>query len=114
MSARPPPLHSIGSLNLAMAVVASSSAPLLLLDGDLTVIGASQSFCRAFGIDPDTVAGKTLAALGAGEWSVPQLEALLKATASGRAMVDAYEMDLNRDGQAVRRLVLNARKLDYE
>jgi hypothetical protein len=44
------------ALNLALAVVASSTAPLLLLDGDLTLIAASKSFCRAFQIDPASVA----------------------------------------------------------
>ena len=113
MSVRPP-IHAIGSLNLAMAVVASSSAPLLLLDEDLKVIAASDSFCRAFSIDPASVVGKALPELGAGEWNAPQLDGLLRATASGRAAVDAYEMDLKREGDDVRRLVLNARKLDYD
>lgn len=39
------------SLNLALALIASSTAPLLLLDKDLTVVTASASFCRAFQID---------------------------------------------------------------
>jgi two-component sensor histidine kinase len=51
--------------------------------------------------------------LGAGEWNVPQLNVLLKATAAGQADVEGYEIDLNRPGQATRRLVLNAQKLDY-
>jgi len=33
-------------------MIASSDAPLLLLDGDLSVVAASFSFCRAFHIDP--------------------------------------------------------------
>src|SRR5665213_2097223 len=44
-------------LNLALAVVASSAAPLLLLDGDLTLVAVSDSFCRAFEIDPGSVPG---------------------------------------------------------
>jgi two-component sensor histidine kinase len=38
---------------------------------------------------------------------------LLKATAAGSADIDSYEMDLVRPGQVSRRLVINARKLDY-
>src|ERR1700733_7810768 len=101
------------SLNLALAVIASSTAPLLLLNGDLTVVAASKSFCRAFEIDPATAAGGPLAGLGSGEWNVPQLASLLTATASGYAEVDDYEIDLRRAGVADRRLVLNAQKLDY-
>jgi two-component sensor histidine kinase len=108
-----PPAQPDVTLNLALAVIASSTAPLLLLGEDLTLIAASKSFCRAFQIDPQSVAGHTLGELGAGEWDVPQLTMLLRATASGFADVDAYEMDLHRPGQGDRRLVLNAQKLDY-
>jgi two-component sensor histidine kinase len=96
-----------------LAVIASSTAPLLLLDADLTLIAASKSFCRAFRIDPTAIAGRPFGELGAGEWNVPQLMSLLNATASGYAEVDDYEIDLRRAGQGDRRLVLNAQKLDY-
>lgn len=99
--------------SLAVALIASSRAPLLLLAEDLTVIGASASFCSAFGVDPLTVAGRRLSALGGGEWNVPQLEVLLCATFAGAAAIDAYEMDLVREGQETACLVLNAHKLDY-
>jgi two-component sensor histidine kinase len=98
---------------LALAVIASSNAPLVLLDGDLTVVAASTSFCRAFDIEPADAPGRPLLTLGDGEWDVPQLRSLLKATLSGQAAIDAYEMDLDRPGRQSRRLVLNAQKLDY-
>jgi len=107
------PLPPAVALNLALAVVASSNAPILLLDSSLTVIAASGSFCRAFGSEPDQVSGRPLIALGKGEWNVPQLIGLLKATASGYAAVEGYEMDLVREGGKNRCLVLNATKLDY-
>jgi len=101
------------ALSLALALVSTSRAPLLLLGHDLTVIAASASFCTGFNIDPATAKGLRLSDLGAGEWNVPQLISLLNATASGHAEVADYEMDLLRDGQAPRCLVVNARKLDY-
>jgi two-component sensor histidine kinase len=108
-----PTLRPDVSLNLALAVVASSTAPLLLLDGDLTLIAASKSFCRAFQIDPAGLADCPLAKLGAGEWNVPQLHTLLTAAAAGFAEIEDYEIDLNRKGRESRRLVLNAQKLEY-
>jgi two-component system, sensor histidine kinase PdtaS len=108
-----PMAHSDVGLDLALAVIDSSTAPLLLLDGDLTLTAASKSFCRTFQIEPATVAGRALRALGSGEWNVPQLMSLLKATASGHAEVEGYEIDLHRTDHGDRRLVLNARKLDY-
>jgi two-component sensor histidine kinase len=107
------PPDSAVALDLALALVASSTTPLLLLDGDLTVVAASKSFCGAFQIDPARTNGCHLAGLGAGEWNAPQLSSLLRATASGHAEVEDYEMELVRDGLPPRCLVLNARKLDY-
>lgn len=100
-------------LNLALAVIGSSNEPLLLLDGDLTIVAASASFCSAFAIDPERVAGLRLTDIGEGEWGLRQLGSLLKATASGMAEIGGYEMDLKRDGQEPRHLVINARKLEY-
>jgi len=99
--------------SLAMALILSSQAPLLLLDGNLTVQGASSSFCKAFLIDPAKMNGVKLAQLGHGEWNIRQLDSLLMATVSGNAAVDAYEMDLVREGEKPRRLILNAHKLHY-
>src|SRR6478609_9520068 len=93
---------------LAMALLRSSQAPLLLLDERLDVVGASASFCREFGIDGDAICGKALTGMGNGEWNVPQLESLLRATFRGQAAIDAYEMDLTRPGAPARTLVINA------
>ncbi len=112
MAAREP-LHPGASLRLALAVIASSNAPLLLLAGDLSVIAASASFCRVFDVEPKSIPGHPIFSIGAGEWNVPQLRSLLGATAAGAAEIDAYEMDLKRKGQGARRLVLHAQKLVY-
>lgn len=94
-------------------MVAASAAPLLLLDGDLKIIAASDSFGHVFGIDANASIDRHLAELGSGEWRAPQLQALLEATAEGVAAIDAYEMDLKRPGQLDRRLVINVQKLAY-
>ncbi len=106
------PLHPEAATSLASALVASSRAPLILLADDLTVIGASSSFCSAFGLDPSAVNGASLSTLGSGEWNVPQLHSLLRATFGGAAAIDAYEMQLVRAGHKPACLVLNAHKLD--
>ncbi|WP_276122061.1 sensor histidine kinase [Pararhizobium qamdonense] len=94
-----------------LAVVVSSNEPLLFLSDDQTVIAASTSFCRAFGIDPATVCGQSLGDLGNGEWAMPKLGSLLRATASGSANIEAYEIDLKRPNQKTRQLVVNAQTL---
>jgi two-component system, sensor histidine kinase PdtaS len=107
------PPHAEATRSLTLAIIESSDAPLLLLDGDFKIIAASASFCKAFKIDPVGIEHSKVTELGNGEWDVPQLTSLLAATASGFAEIEAYEIDLKRPGQKPRRLVLNAHKLDY-
>jgi two-component sensor histidine kinase len=112
MAAHPPPQPDV-ALNLALAVIGSSTAPVVLLDGDLRIVAASASFCVAFGLELEQVVAHPILELGAGEWNVPQLRSLLTATTSGAADIEAYEMDLATRGQGTRNLVLSARMLDY-
>jgi two-component sensor histidine kinase len=101
-------------LALALAVVDSSTSPLLLLDGDLAVVAASSAFCRAFHVQRAGTVGRSIFAIGDGEWDTPQLRSLLKSTLSGAVDIEAYEMDLaaSRSGDE-RQLVLNAHMLEY-
>jgi two-component sensor histidine kinase len=107
----PPPAALADAL--ALAVVESSAAPLLLLDGDCRIIAASTSFATAFDLPVEAIVGRLLYALGHGEWDLPRLRSLLAAAASGAERVPAYEIDLELPGHGRRRLVLNAHKLAY-
>ena len=51
------PLRPDAAASLALALIASSQAPLLVLDDRFVVISASASFCSAFAIDPGTIEG---------------------------------------------------------
>ncbi|MEO6256886.1 MAG: histidine kinase dimerization/phosphoacceptor domain -containing protein [Sphingomicrobium sp.] len=96
-----------------MAVIASSRAPLLMLDDAMTVVASSDSFCRAFDCPPDGINGSPLAAIGGGGWNVPEIEELVRATLRGDASDDSCEIDLIRTGRPPAHLVLNAFKLEY-
>jgi two-component sensor histidine kinase len=95
-----------------LAVVVLSNEPLLFLSAELRIIAASISFCKAFEIDPATIVGRRLSALGNGEWAMPKLTSLLNATASGSARIEAYELELHRLDRVTRQLVVNAQILD--
>ncbi|MBB5747563.1 sensor histidine kinase [Brevundimonas variabilis] len=101
------------ALTLALSLISASVAPVLLLDGNLTIVAASQSFLEAFNVGLEDIPGARLADLGGGEWNVPQLRSLLMATAFGQASINAYEMDLNA-GTGSRRLILNVQRLVYD
>jgi len=108
-----PPLHPDGPLSLALAVVGSSTSPLLLLDQSLKIIAASTSFCLAFDVDPTRIVDRFLGDLGTGEWNKPQLRVLLDATAAGDAAIEAYEMDLKGARHGTRKLIIHAQRLVY-
>lgn len=95
-----------------LAVVVSSNEPLLLLSETQTIIAASASFCRLYDIDPATIPGRRLSEIGRGEWAMPKLASLLRATASGSTQIEAYELDLVRSNRKARNIVVNARTLD--
>ena len=95
-------------------MVATSDTPLLLLDGQLNIVIASNSFCDAFGLDCPAVIGQSFLDVGEGEWNRPQLRSLLSAVIGGTKIV-AYEFDLaSRGSRTKRRLTLSAHKLDYD
>jgi two-component sensor histidine kinase len=110
MSKEEPIVHFEAASTLA--VVVSSNEPLLFLSADQKIIAASTSFCRTFEIDPATIPGRALSELGNGEWAMPKLASLLKATASGSARIEAYEIGLKRPDRKTRQLIVNAQVLD--
>jgi PAS domain S-box-containing protein len=100
--------------SLAQALIAASHLPLVLFDGDLRVVSVSRSFCTAFGLDGDDVAGRRLAELGAGEWNLPELHDLLASVLAGQLEAGSYEADLARPQREPRRLILDVQRVQYE
>ena len=99
--------HASSDLDLGMAIIAVSVAPLLLIDGDLAVVASSASFCRSFRLDPTVVPGAQLSALGEGEWGDPELRSLLNALISGKSSPATFEMSLGAHCEGSRQLRLH-------
>ena len=101
------------ALSLTLAIVMSSPAPLLLLDGQLTIIAASTSFCSVFSVDAVRLTGQPLYALDNGKWDNPELRTLLNATLSGEGTPAARDVALQQPQQPVRHLIVQASRLTY-
>ena len=101
------------ALSLTLAIVTSSPAPLLLLDGELTIIAASTSFCSVFGADAAQLTGQPLYALDDGQWDNPQLRSLMTTTLAGNGAADAHDINLQRRQKPVQHLIVQARRLEY-
>jgi two-component sensor histidine kinase len=105
------PLTPAGSLDLGMALVRASRAPLVLLDAEMRIAAVSLSFCRAFDLTSDHIAGTELFALGDGEWDLAALRALLLEALAGRE-ADDVAIDLVRPARDPCRLLVHAQLLD--
>jgi two-component sensor histidine kinase len=97
------------ALSLTLAVVKASPAPLLLLDGELSIIAASTSFCDLFDAAAGEMTGLPLFALDDGELDSPELRLLMTATVSGVETPSALELPNRR----ARNLIVQARRLTY-
>ncbi|MET1025571.1 MAG: histidine kinase dimerization/phosphoacceptor domain -containing protein [Dongiaceae bacterium] len=100
--------------SLAQAIVDTVREPLLVLDRHLRVVAASRSYYLTFGVERGEVDGRTLYALGDGQWDIPSLRALLEKIGGGSAALEAFEVDRDFPGIGRRAMLLNARKVFYE
>jgi chemotaxis protein methyltransferase CheR len=94
---------------LAEAIVDTIREPLLVLDKGLSVVAASRSFYRTFGLEPHEVERCPVYDLGGGQWNIPELRVLLETILPQHAVMEAYEVerDFSRIGR--RSMLLNAR-----
>jgi two-component sensor histidine kinase len=98
---------------LALAVISVSRAPLLLMDEQFNVVAASASFLTEFDLHDDAVRGRSIFALGHGEWNLPRLRSLLEVVGSGDAEIADYQLEMSVAGAASRSLRLNAERLAF-
>jgi two-component sensor histidine kinase len=107
----PPVEMPNGAQALALALIDASRQPMLLFNGDLTVVGANRSFCAAFNVVSDRVGGCSLNQLGAGEWNQAELHLMLENVRSDSGEAGELEIDLRRRGIDTRRLIVNAQRV---
>jgi hypothetical protein len=74
---------------LALAIVDTIPEPFLVLDDSFSVMAASRSFYECFKVDAAQTRGRSLFALGDGQWDVPALRNLMAAIVPGRAEMEA-------------------------
>lgn len=107
-------LSPAASPDLGTALIQAARTPLLVLDGEMHIVAASLSFCRAFGFVPARIVGKELFALGDGAWDLPALRSLLAAVLADEDADggDDIPLDLVRVGHEPCRLIAHAQRLD--
>ncbi|MBR0944392.1 two-component sensor histidine kinase [Bradyrhizobium japonicum] len=99
---------------LAQEIVDTVREPLIVLDQDLRVVAASQSFYLTFKVNADDTQGKHLYELGDGQWDIPKLRLLLGKIVPEQGAMENYEVDHDFPNIGRRTMLLNARKVFYE
>ncbi|HEX2642107.1 MAG TPA: CheR family methyltransferase, partial [Thermoanaerobaculia bacterium] len=93
------------------SIVATLREPLLVLDAELCVQTASQSFYRTFNRTPEETERHYLYDLGDGEWNIPELRRLLEGIHSEEGGLEGYEVEQELKHLGRKTMLLNARRL---
>jgi PAS domain S-box-containing protein len=85
--------------------------PLLLLDKELRVVKASNSFYDFFKVSSGETIGTLIYDLGNGQWNIPKLRELLETILPEKTTFDDYEVEHDFSTIGKRIMLLNARKI---
>lgn len=85
---------------------------LVVLDYDLRVKAANQSFYNAFGVRPEETVGRLVYDLGNGQWDIPDLRALLDDILPRETAITDYEIEHDFENVGERLMLLNAHRLN--
>lgn len=97
---------------LAESIINTVREPLLILDKDLRVVKASQSFFDFFKVSPEETIGTLIYDLGNRQWDIPKLKELLEKILPEKTTFDNYEVEHDFAGIGNRILLLNARQIE--
>ena len=102
------------ALDYFQNIVETVREPLIILDADLRVTGASRSFYRAFSVTKEETEGRLIYELGDRQWDIPALRTLLEEILPERTQFDGFEVEHEFPRVGRRVILLNARRLISE
>ena len=87
--------------------------PVLILDENLCVVAANESFYRTFQVEPKDTEKKIVYELGNGQWNIPALQKLLEDILPKNTFFKGFEVahDFPLIGRKV--MILNARQIHF-
>ena len=93
------------------SIVATVREPLLVLDANLRVRSASDSFFQTYRVAPEETIGRPLYDLGNGQWDIPELRRLLEEVLPQASRVEDFEVEHEFETIGKKTMLLNARRL---
>jgi two-component system CheB/CheR fusion protein len=101
------------SRDLAMSIVQSVQVPLMVLDNELRIKTANESFYKTFLIRPGTAEGQLLSSLGGGSWDIPGLQGLLNRILPAGEPFHKFEVERDFPPVGIKELIIHGRRLDH-
>lgn len=95
----------------AEAIVATVREPLIVLDKDLHVVSASQSFYNTFDVKQEETEGRFIYNLGNRQWNIPDLRKLLEEILPQKNQFQNFEVNHEFETIGQRTMLLNAREI---
>jgi two-component system CheB/CheR fusion protein len=99
------------SRDFAEAIIRTVRESLIVLDPDLRVRTASDSFYKTFSVTPHATEGKYIYDLGDGQWQIPKLRSLLEDVLPKNSYFQDYVVKHDFPGIGPKTMLLNARRI---
>jgi two-component system CheB/CheR fusion protein len=104
----------IAARNYANNIIATIREPLIVLDSDMKVISANQSFFRDFKETPADTIGQDFFELDGGQWNIPELKKALKEVLPLEKEIEDFKVDYDFPKVGHKVILLNARVIESE
>lgn len=88
--------------------------PVLILDKDLRVMAANESFYRTFQVERKDTERKVVYELGNGQWNIPALQKLLEDILPKNTFFKGFEVDHEFPFIGRKVMILNAREIHFK
>jgi two-component system CheB/CheR fusion protein len=100
--------------NVAQSIIQTMGVPLLVLNNDLKVVSANDSFCQTFQVASQEAENRPLYEIGDRQFDIPELRRLLEEILPQNTVFHDFEVDADFHRTGRRVLILNARRLHQE
>jgi two-component system CheB/CheR fusion protein len=99
------------ALKYSENIVNSLREPILVLNEDLTVYSANQSFYDNFKVNPKGTVGISFFKLDKEQWDIPELRNLLEKILPKNTKFNDYEVQHEFSDMGYKKMLLNARRI---
>ena len=103
-----------GSWTYVKTIVDVVREPVLILDKNLCVMAANESFYRTFQVEPSETENKIVYKLGNGQWDIPSLRKLLEDILPKNTFFKGFEVNHDFLNIGPKSMLLNARQIHFK